>query len=331
MCGTAYLQSAGHVCPLGGSTEKSDDGLEGAVIDDRYRIDKMLSKGGMGMVYQATHTVLDKPLAFKVMLQPQDEAARQRFLLEAKLAVQVRHRNIVDVVDFGVLSTNQPFLVMEFLVGQTLAELIERARHHDRRARSMLCERLLPFFHRVVAKLSFRFGRVTSETIRQESLDMVQYVACALLEDLDLPGGVLARWRPEQGPLEAWLRPFVTCRALDCLRKRKRPLAELGFGEHLPQALEQDLLSLHRALPGAMVQIEQRDALAKLCERILTEPHLGKEALTLLERLFWLEEDREDVAKSMGLKRNTLDVRVKRIREHLGRLCDELGIPFGQT
>ena len=126
MCGTAYLQSAGHVCPLGGSTEKSDDGLEGAVIDDRYRIDKMLSKGGMGMVYQATHTVLDKPLAFKVMLQPQDEAARQRFLLEAKLAVQVRHRNIVDVVDFGVLSTNQPFLVMEFLVGQTLAELIEQ-------------------------------------------------------------------------------------------------------------------------------------------------------------------------------------------------------------
>lgn len=214
---------------------------------------------------------------------------------------------------------------------QALAELIEQARHHDRRARSMLCERLLPFFHRVVAKLSFRFGRVTSETIRQESLDMVQYVACALLEDLDLPGGVLARWRPEQGPLEAWLRPFVTCRALDCLRKRKRPLAELGFGEHLPQALEQDLLSLHRALPGAMVQIEQRDALAKLCERILTEPHLGKEALTLLERLFWLEEDREDVAKSMGLKRNTLDVRVKRIREHLGRLCDELGIPFGQT
>ena len=45
----------------------------------------------------------------------------------------------------------------------------------------------------------------------------------------------------------------------------------------------------------------------QLCERILTEPHLGKEALTLLERLFWLEEDREDVAKSMGLKRNTLD------------------------
>ena len=126
VCGSSYLQSAGHACPLGGSAAKPEDGLEGAVIDDRYRVDKMLSKGGMGLVYKATHTVLDKPLAFKVMLQPQDEAARQRFLLEAKLAVQVRHRNIVDVVDFGVLSTNQPFLVMEFLVGQTLAELIEQ-------------------------------------------------------------------------------------------------------------------------------------------------------------------------------------------------------------
>jgi serine/threonine protein kinase len=102
----------------------------------------MLSKGGMGMVYQATHTVLDKPLAFKVMLQPQDEAARQRFLLEAKLAVQVRHRNIVDVVDFGVLSTNQPFLVMEFLVGQTLAELIEQGPIPPADVRSRVSSRL---------------------------------------------------------------------------------------------------------------------------------------------------------------------------------------------
>ena len=91
---------------------------------------------------------------------------------------------------------------------------------------------------------------------------MVQYVACARCWKTWTCRGVLARWRPEQEPLEAWLRPFVTCRALDCLCKRKRPLAELGFGEHLPQAFEQDLLSLHRALPGAMVQIEQRDALA---------------------------------------------------------------------
>lgn len=214
---------------------------------------------------------------------------------------------------------------------QTWVDLIASAQKQDRRARSVLCERLLPFFQRVVAKLSFRFGRVTSETIRQESLDMVQYVVCAFLEDLNLPGGVLSRWRPEQGPLEAWLRPFVTCRALDCLRKRKRPLSELLHSELLPEALEQDLLSLHSVLPGVMMQVEQRDALAKLCERILTEPHLGSEALQLLERLFWLEEDREDVARSMGLKRNTLDVRVKRIREHLGRLCVELGIPFGAT
>lgn len=126
VCGSLYLQSAGHACPLGGSCAKDEDGLEGATIDDRYRIDKMLSKGGMGMVYKATHVVLDKPLAFKVMLQPQDEAARQRFLQEAKLAVQVRHRNIVDVVDFGLLSTNHPFLVMEFLVGKTLQEVIEK-------------------------------------------------------------------------------------------------------------------------------------------------------------------------------------------------------------
>jgi predicted Ser/Thr protein kinase len=78
----------------------------------------------MGVVFKAHHTVLDKPLAVKVMLQPQDEAARKRFLQEAKLASQVAHPNIIDIVDFGVLTTDQPFLVMEWLSGKTLGDLV---------------------------------------------------------------------------------------------------------------------------------------------------------------------------------------------------------------
>ena len=42
VCGSSYLQSAGHTCPLGGPSARPEDGLEGAVIDDRYKIDKML-------------------------------------------------------------------------------------------------------------------------------------------------------------------------------------------------------------------------------------------------------------------------------------------------
>ncbi len=264
---------------------------------------------------------------------PRRSRASRKFVgaLEARLAAcDTTANDTTAASQDGCVGEPEATLDAHQAEAQKWAGLTGPALRNDRKARAQLCERLLPFFHRVVAKLSFRFGRVTQETIRQESLDMVQYVTCAFLEDMNLPDGVLARWRPAQGTLEAWLRPFVTCRALDCLRKRKRPLAEMGLAELLPQVLEDELWALHSALPNATAQIEHRDVLAKLCERILTEPHLGPETLTLLTRLFWQEEDREEVAASMGLKRNTLDVRVKRMREQLSRICVELGVPFGQ-
>ena len=124
-CGAQYLMGTEHKCPKGGSSQSSGDELIGAILGDRYRIVSPLTRGGMGALYKAQHTVLNKPLAIKIMLQPQDEAARQRFLQEAKLASSVRHPNIVDIVDFGVLSSQQPYLVMELLVGQTLADAIQ--------------------------------------------------------------------------------------------------------------------------------------------------------------------------------------------------------------
>jgi len=124
VCGTTYLHGTAHQCAQGGTRSPDGDDLLGAVLGERYRIVSCLSKGGMGVVYKAQHTVLGKPLALKIMLQPQDEGARQRFMQEAKLASLVHHPNIVDIVDFGVLSSQQPYLVMELLVGQTLADAI---------------------------------------------------------------------------------------------------------------------------------------------------------------------------------------------------------------
>ena len=123
VCGTSYLQGTAHACLQGGAMADGDD-LLGAVLGERYRILSLLNKGGMGVIYKAQHTVLDKPLAIKIMLQAQDEAARQRFLQEAKLASLVHHPNIVDIIDFGVLTSKQPYLVMELLVGKTLADVI---------------------------------------------------------------------------------------------------------------------------------------------------------------------------------------------------------------
>jgi serine/threonine-protein kinase len=124
VCGESYLQGTAHSCLKGGASLADGDDLLGAILGERYRILGHLNKGGMGVIYKAQHTVLDKPLAIKVMLQAQDDAARQRFLQEAKLASLVRHPNIVDIIDFGVLTSKQPYLVMELLVGKTLADLI---------------------------------------------------------------------------------------------------------------------------------------------------------------------------------------------------------------
>jgi len=219
-------------------------------------------------------------------------------------------------------------------VDRELIELVRKALvlpSGEGKSRTLLCERVLPLFHSIAAKLCYRFRGLTRETIRQEALDIIQHVCWAFLEDLNQAQGVVARWRPEQGPLEAWLRPFATCRALDHLRKRNRPLSQLLHPESLQSALEGDLHALHAGMTGASMQIEQREALEKLCQLIVSDPELGPDTLTLLERLFWHEEDRELLAASLGLKRNTLDVRLKRIREHLSKLGQQLGLSFGSS
>lgn len=124
VCGASYPDGTAHQCAMSGPQPFEEDNLLGVVLGERYRIVSCLSRGGMGVVYKAQHTVLDKPLAIKVMLQTQDEAARQRFMQEAKLASSVQHPNIVDIIDFGVLPSQKPYLVMELLVGQTLADAI---------------------------------------------------------------------------------------------------------------------------------------------------------------------------------------------------------------
>lgn len=206
--------------------------------------------------------------------------------------------------------------------------MVERALRGNKIACQALCKRQLPLFQQVAARLTLRFVRATPETARQESMDVLQHIVCAFLTELQDREGVIGRWRPERGPLEAWLRPFATCRGLDYLRKRKS--GRCISIEEMRGAIESGFLELHSASTSALSHVEHRDALNKLCELIANNPTHGPEALQLLERVFWQEEDRELVARSLGLKRNTLDARVKRLRDALLELSGELGLPFGQ-
>ncbi len=96
---------------------------ENAVIADKYRIDRVLGKGGMGAVFAATHLVTGKRVAIKWMLPSfsgKSEAAA-RFLRESQAAGRINHPNVVDIYDIGEYS-GSPFLVMELLEGEPLTK-----------------------------------------------------------------------------------------------------------------------------------------------------------------------------------------------------------------
>ena len=101
--------------------------LPGSKIDDRYEIVAALGSGGMGHVYRARRIHLGDEVAIKVM-QASPEAppeSRERFLRESRACAQLRHPNIVGLLDFGFDRANQPYMVMELLSGPSLREEID--------------------------------------------------------------------------------------------------------------------------------------------------------------------------------------------------------------
>ena len=101
--------------------------LAAGTVLGKYSIVKLLGAGGMGAVYEATHTEIQKRVAIKVLspLIAAVPGARARFLREAQLTSRVRHPHIVDVTDMGS-DQGQTYLVMEFLHGEDLAQRLER-------------------------------------------------------------------------------------------------------------------------------------------------------------------------------------------------------------
>jgi serine/threonine protein kinase len=102
----------------------------GTTFDSRYKIEKLIGRGGMGVVYLARHITIDKRVAIKV-IRPQMATPREaldRSLREAKVASSIDSPHIVDISDFGKLSDGSAYFVMEYLDGQTLGQLLRSAR-----------------------------------------------------------------------------------------------------------------------------------------------------------------------------------------------------------
>jgi serine/threonine-protein kinase len=101
----------------------------GSVIEGKYRLDKIIGEGGMGSVWQALNLQLDVPVAVKLLRAGPDIASlSERMKLEARSAARLVHPAIVRVFDIDTAANGDPFIVMELLNGESLADLLDRGR-----------------------------------------------------------------------------------------------------------------------------------------------------------------------------------------------------------
>ncbi|MFL6336785.1 MAG: protein kinase domain-containing protein [Pyrinomonadaceae bacterium] len=127
-CGRQYAEST-TLCPADGAVLKragNGDRLIGQVLAGKYRIDDKIDEGGMGCVYRATHVLMEKVVAVKV-LHPAlaaDDKIVQRFTREAKAASRISHPHAINVTDFGESENGIVYLVMEYLPGRTLKGIV---------------------------------------------------------------------------------------------------------------------------------------------------------------------------------------------------------------
>jgi len=105
-----------------------------------YVIDGEIGKGGMGYVYSATHPLIGKRAAIKVLKPEVSKSAIivERFIQEARAVNQIQHPNIIDIFAFGALPDGRAYHVMDLLVGETLRKRIKRGPLHPSEAASII-------------------------------------------------------------------------------------------------------------------------------------------------------------------------------------------------
>ena len=127
LCKNCFADDVG-TCPNDGMPTVHTIGGE-PVLEGKYHLECRLGQGGMGVVYKARHAYLKTQLAIKVILPDlvgNDPQLVTRFRQEALAAAAIRHQNVVSVTDYGVIDGSVPFLVMEYVEGESLHDLLAR-------------------------------------------------------------------------------------------------------------------------------------------------------------------------------------------------------------
>jgi eukaryotic-like serine/threonine-protein kinase len=126
----SLLRADAKTCPTDSAPAEEVETLPKDTKLGSYKIDRMLGEGGMGFVYEATHEVLNRRSAIK-LLRPEFATHTQvvtRFLQEAKAVNLIDHQNIINVYDYGDGADGSVYFVMEFLEGETFDDLLRKRR-----------------------------------------------------------------------------------------------------------------------------------------------------------------------------------------------------------
>lgn len=126
---TSTAQIAADDRLLGADSEAPYSDLIGRTIDKKYLIQSVLGEGGMAVVYRAHHVQMERTVVIKVMQGwlLSNRNSVERFERECKLTAKLNHPNIVSVYDVGLINGKEPYLVMEYIKGESLADKIHNS------------------------------------------------------------------------------------------------------------------------------------------------------------------------------------------------------------
>ncbi len=126
---TSTAQIAADDRLLGAESEAPYSDLIGKTIDKKYLIQSVLGEGGMAVVYRAHHVQMERTVVIKVMQGwlLSNRNSVERFERECKLTAKLNHPNIVSVYDVGLINGKEPYLVMEYIKGESLADKIHNS------------------------------------------------------------------------------------------------------------------------------------------------------------------------------------------------------------
>lgn len=152
VCARQFAEEDEHlICPDDGGflVPFSADPLIGTVVANQFEIIDLLGAGGWGAVYKARDTKLSRLVALKILRADLASTVEKlkRFEREARMMSALNHPNICSVYDYGILENGQPYLVLEYLQGKTLEQLVDEEG-------PLPAQRLVPLIRQTAAALS---------------------------------------------------------------------------------------------------------------------------------------------------------------------------------